>query len=267
MAIMHPSRVYPFNTLSEKKMYEALERQLPNKYEVFYSVSWYGKDEDKKRINSEADFIVVDREKGFVCIEVKGGLSYTHEGDNYIVTNGDGSKIIRNSSAFDQAENSMHYFHDKYEENFKSKYHGVYGFVVAFPFYRMKDRAGEFFQVPDVIIDLDDMDHCLENCIKKAFLYWQGRNRTSPELFVDSSKKKLCDMLKRFYSIEASKGAIIDAKQEELDRINSMQDSIINLLTNYRSFAMKGAAGTGNLGLLLRWHLMIALAMTERLYW
>ena len=50
MAIMHPSKVYRFRTMSEKALYEALRTQLSDKYEVFYSVSWYGKDEDKKRI-------------------------------------------------------------------------------------------------------------------------------------------------------------------------------------------------------------------------
>ncbi len=245
MAIMHPSKIYHFNTLSEKALYEALRTQLSDKYEVFYSVSWHGKDAERKRTNSESDFIVVDREKGFVCIEVKGGISYAHEGDSYVVVNGDGSKIVKNISAFEQAEKNMHYFHDIYEENYKNQYHGVYGFMAAFPFYEMKNRASEFFQVPDVIIDLNDMENNLEASIRKAFIYWQGRNKTSPELFVDSSKKKLCDMLKRVYSIEASKGALIEAKQEELDRINNTQESIINLLSNYKSFAMKGAAGTG----------------------
>lgn len=244
MAIMHPNKVYRFNTLSEKKFYDALKEQLSDKYEVFYSVSWHGKDDSQIRTNSESDFIIVDREKGFLCIEVKGGVSYTHENDRYIIKNNDGSEVVRRVSAFEQAEKSMHYFHDIYEENYKSDYHGVYGFIAAFPFYKMKDRAGEFFQVPEIILDLDDMNH-IEDTIRKAFIYWQGRNKTSPELFIDSSKKKLCDMLKRVYSIEASKGAFIDIKKEELERINNAQDSIINLLGNYQSFAIKGAAGTG----------------------
>ncbi len=245
MAIMHPSRVLDFNTFSEKVLYEALKKQLSDKYEVFYSVSWHSKDEQQKRINSESDFIVVDREKGYLCIEVKGGTSYTHEGDVYIVTNDDGAKVVKSISAFEQAEKSMHYFHDIYEQNYNNEYHGVYGFIAAFPFYKIKERAQEFFQVPEVIIDLDDMDDKLEEVIRRAFVYWQGKNRTAPELFVDSSKKKLCDMLKRTYSIEASKGAFIEAKQEELIRVNNTQDNIIKLLSNYKSYAMKGAAGTG----------------------
>ena len=47
--------IYHFNSLSEKKMFEALKSQLSNDYEVFYSVVWYSKDESGDRINSESD--------------------------------------------------------------------------------------------------------------------------------------------------------------------------------------------------------------------
>ncbi len=40
MAIMHPKYVYHFNSLSEQRLYNALKNQLPNNYEVFYSVVW-----------------------------------------------------------------------------------------------------------------------------------------------------------------------------------------------------------------------------------
>ena len=87
MAIMHPKYVYHFNSLSEETMYKALREQLSDDYEVFYSVVWYSKDENGDRINSESDFIIVDRNKGFICIEVKGGTKYVHENDKYIVYN------------------------------------------------------------------------------------------------------------------------------------------------------------------------------------
>ena len=89
MAIMHPKYVLHFNSLSEQRLYNALKNQLPNNYDVFYSVVWYSKDENNNRINSESDFIVVDQNKGFICIEVKGGIKYVHQDDKYIVYNAD----------------------------------------------------------------------------------------------------------------------------------------------------------------------------------
>ena len=246
MAIMHPKFVIKFNTLSEEKLYYAFKNQLSDNYEVFYSVTWYSKDQGGKRINSESDFIIVDREKGFLCIEVKGGIKYVHENDKYIVYNSNGDTIVKDISAFQQAENSMRYFLDLYETTYNMDYKGVYGFMSAFPMYEIKDEVEtNFNQVKDITIDMNDMNNNLEKCVRQAFLYWGNRNSYIEDLFTSESRKKLCDMLKRVYAIEASKGALIEYKNSELEKINEVQDNIINLLKNYKVFAMKGAAGTG----------------------
>lgn len=245
MAIMHPSYVFHFNSLSEKILFEALKSQLSNDYEVFYSIAWYSKDEMGNRINSEADFVIVDRNKGFICIEVKGGTKYVHENDRYIVYNSDGETIVKRISAFQQAENSMRYFLNNYENIYNAEYKGVYGFMAAFPNYEVKSNVEKYFnQVPETTIDINDMSN-LEECIRKSFIYWNKKNSTLSELFIEESRKKLCEMFKRTYAIEASKGALIEYKQTELEKINGVQDNIINLLSNYNEFAMKGAAGTG----------------------
>ena len=245
MAIMHPKYVYHFNSLSEETMYKALREQLSDDYEVFYSVVWYSKDENGDRINSESDFVIVDRNKGFICIEVKGGTKYIHENDKYIVYNSDGETIVKKISAFQQAENSMRYFLNNYEKIYNMEYKGVYGFIAAFPNYEIKSNVERYFnQVPETTIDINDMNN-LQECVRKSFLYWCRRNDSLPELFINESRKKLCEMFKRTYALEASKGALIEYKQSELDRINSVQHNIINLLSNYNEYAMKGAAGTG----------------------
>ncbi len=244
MAIMHPKAVWSFNSNSERIMYNALKEQLPDSYEVFYSVVWYDSD-NGKRVNSESDFIVMDQNKGFLCIEVKGGIEYKRENDKYIVMNADGERIVKNISAFEQAEKSMRYFKKCYEDTYNIEYKGVYGFMAAFPNYSMKDKVQErFYQVPEVTIDINDLDNLL-TCIRTAFVYWSRNNNTLSNLFVEQSRKNLVDLLKRTYAIEASKGALIDYKNKELEKINDVQQNIIMLLQNYKSFAMKGAAGTG----------------------
>ena len=245
MAIMHPKTIFRFNSASEEKMYKALKEQLSDNYEVFYSVVWYSKDQNNNRINSESDFIVVDRDKGFICIEVKGGEKYIHENDRYIVCNSNGENIVKKISAYQQAENSMRYFLNNYEKIYNIDYKGIYGFMAAFPNYEIKSHVEEYFnQVPDITIDLNDMNN-IENCIKRAFTYWCRKNSILMEMFVSESRKKLCDMFKRIYAIEASKGALIEYKNKELEKVNEVQNNIINLLRNYKTFAMKGAAGTG----------------------
>ena len=75
MAIMHPKYVYHFNSLSEQRLYNALKNQLPNNYEVFYSVVWYSKDEDNNRINSESDFVIVDQKRDSYVLKLRAELS------------------------------------------------------------------------------------------------------------------------------------------------------------------------------------------------
>ena len=244
MAIMHPKNAFDFNSNSERILYNELKKQLPDSYEVFYSVVWYDSD-NGKRVNSESDFIILDQNKGFLCIEVKGGVKYIRENDKYIVVTADGEKIVKDISAFEQAEKSMRYFKKCYEDTYNIEYKGVYGFMAAFPNYSMKETVKEkFYQVPDVTIDKNDLGDLL-TCIRKAFLYWSRNNNFLSNLFVEQSRKNLVALLKRTYAIEASKGALIDYKNKELEKINDVQQNIIMLLQNYKTFAMKGAAGTG----------------------
>ena len=77
MAVMHPVDIENYDyTPTEKDLYYALKEQLPDKYQVFYSVRWFETVENK-RIDSESDFLVFDPSFGFITIEVKGGTGIT----------------------------------------------------------------------------------------------------------------------------------------------------------------------------------------------
>lgn len=81
MAIMHPVDIENYTyTQTEKEMYIALRDQLPDKYQVFYSIRWFETNEDNRRIDSESDFLVFDPSFGFITIEVKGGTGIEVDG-------------------------------------------------------------------------------------------------------------------------------------------------------------------------------------------
>ena len=244
MAIMHPKNVIEFRNSTEKNFYRSLKEQLPDEYDVYYSVTWYDKI-DNKKINSEVDFIITHRTKGFLCIEVKGGSNIIHENDKYKIIDNYGDVIYeKNISPHEQAEKSMRYFYNLYEEIYHTKYGKVYGFMAAFPNFQIKQNSNSlFYQVPDTTIDYTDMK-CLKKSIDNAFFYF-GRNKEKHILSTENDIKNLNNMFKRVYAVEASKGALIDAKEKELEKINEIEDNIINLLMNYKTFAIKGAAGTG----------------------
>lgn len=173
---MHPKNVIEFKNSTEKNFYISLKEQLPDEYDVYYSVTWYDKI-DNKKINSEADFIITHRTKGFLCIEVKGGSSIIHEDDKYKIIDNYGDVIYeKNISPHEQAEKSMRYFYNLYEEIYNTKYNRIYGFMAAFPNFQIKqDSNSLFYQVSDTTIDHSDMKN-LKKSIDNAFLYF-GRNK------------------------------------------------------------------------------------------
>lgn len=92
MAKMHPLDLDNYDcTPTEREMYLAFKDQLPERFQVFYSVRWFETDLDNKRVDSECDFLVFDPSFGYITIEVKGGTGITIEDGNwYLEENYDG---------------------------------------------------------------------------------------------------------------------------------------------------------------------------------
>jgi len=58
---------------AEAKVYRALREKLPPEYVVFFQVGWILRREDEQAKDGETDFVVCHPERGYLCIEVKGG--------------------------------------------------------------------------------------------------------------------------------------------------------------------------------------------------
>ena len=88
MATMHPKDLSQYMpTDSERIVYQELKQQLPDTYNVFYSVKW-STYEHGRLIKSESDFIVESPDYGFLCLEVKGGSGVRVEGDTWYLEDG-----------------------------------------------------------------------------------------------------------------------------------------------------------------------------------
>lgn len=246
MAIMHPEDIENYkHTGSELKLYEALKEQLPEKDHVFFSVRWFDK-VDGVRVDSECDFLVFDPGFGFLTIECKGGTGIAIENNHWTLSEkdeaGNSSKRELKKSPFAQAENSMRYFYDYFSNEFLQTFNGVYGFAVAFPNYAVNQKV-ESAADQELIIDMRHMSG-LAHRINEIFHYWRGkRNNKVP--FSSDQKQKFISLVNKRISISAAAGALIPIKEREFKKINYVQDSIIDFLTNYRQVQIVGGAGTG----------------------
>lgn len=247
MAVMHPVDLENYNyTATEKEMYYALKEQLSDKFQIFYSIRWFDTDHNNKRIDSECDFLVFDPAFGFLTIEVKGGVGVEIEdGSWYLIEDYEGDKESRRKlkcSPYEQAEKSMRHFHDYFVEEFNQNFRGVYGCAVAFPRYVVHGSLAH--EAPEeTTIDLRNMQN-LPKKINEIFHYWKNkRNITTP--FLAEQRQKFISSINKRISMSAAAGALIPIKEKEFEKINFLQNSILDILYHYHQVQLVGGAGTG----------------------
>ena len=246
MAVMHPVDIENYNyTPTERALYYALKEQLPDKYQVFYSVRWFETVENK-RIDSESDFLVFDPSFGFITIEVKGGTGITVNNgkwtliENYSPSNSSSREL--KCSPYEQAEKSMRHFRNYFVSEYNQEYNGVYGFAVAFPRYAISSQLAQDAP-PEITIDLKDMSTIREK-INRIFHYWKNKRNISIPFSAEQRNRFLTAINKQI-SMSAAAGALIPIKEKEFSKIDFVQDSILDCLYNYRQVQIVGGAGTG----------------------
>ena len=246
MAIMHPTDIENYDyTPTEKEMYYALKQQLPDKYQVFYSIRWF-ETSNKKRVDSESDFLVFDPSFGFITIEVKGGTGITVSDGTWTLIEdygwGESSSRDLKCSPYEQAEKSMRHFHDYFVNEFNQSFNGVYGFCVAFPRYAIDSQLAQEAP-PELTIDLNDMQSLYAK-INAVFHYWKNKRNISIP-FSAEQRTRFITAINKQISMSAAAGALIPIKEKEFSKIDFVQDSILDCLFNYKQAQIVGGAGTG----------------------
>lgn len=242
MAIMYPSSIDDYNaTESEKKFFNILKEFLPDSYRVFYSIRWFS-EKDGIRKDSECDFLILDPTLGYISVEVKGGLGIEKDGDQWKLILEDNEYRKLDRSPYLQAEESMRYFKEYYEEQYGFFYKGVYGFAVAFPNYNINHNLG--IGTPKILtLDYRDMSN-LEHRIREIFNYWKGANHNFIA-FSKDQQKKFVNLIHKRVSLSAAAGALIEYRHKQLNQINRVQDNYIYFLSNFNQVYITGGAGTG----------------------
>ena len=241
MAIMHPASIPPNKVNSEIRFFNACKEQLSDKFHVFYSVRWYTTN-NGVREDSECDFLVFNPDYGFLCIEVKGGTGITVDGDHWYLHDNHGGRSLK-KSPYTQAEDSMRFFKDYYEEELETTYSGVYGNAVAFPNFSV--TAPLTVSSPlELTIDINDMPN-LSKRITELFRYFRGRKAGQTSFLSPDSQKKFIQLIRRRVALSIAAGALIQDKEIELAGINQTQETVIDLLTHYSRAFIIGGAGTG----------------------
>ena len=242
MAIMHPAQIPEvYHAYSEVKFFNACKEQLSDRYHVFYSVRWYSTN-NGIREDSECDFLIFNPDYGFLCVEVKGGTGMrVEDGVWYLVDHDSERKLKR--SPYDQAEQSMRFFKDYYEDEVEAQFTGVYGCAVAYPNYIINSPI-TISSPMETTIDLSAMND-LQKRVTEIFRYFRNQRRGASSFLSPDSQKKFISVVNKRIALSISAGALIQDKERELLEINRTQDTVIDLLAHYPKAFIVGGAGTG----------------------
>jgi len=243
MAIMYPKNIDEYlPTESERIVYYSLKNNLPDSYEVFYSVKWTTFENGSVH-KSESDFVVTSPEYGFLCLEVKGGSKLRIEDNIWYVEDTFHGERKLSKSPYDQAEKSMYYLFNTYSNKYNMKYSGIYGAGAVFPFYPVKKDEIIDNRNRICTIDCNDMNHIYEK-IKQMFRFWAGTNY-GRRFYSTEQHHALMELIRERIAISAAAGALVEYKNQQLNVINRVQDNYIYFISNVKQFYVRGGAGTG----------------------
>ncbi len=100
---LHPEEI---QNPGERAVARVLVEQLPRRVEVFHSFNWLSRDRRGTIREGECDFVLLDRKRGVLFVEVKGG-SLVFDGREW-VREVRGEMRFLNKDPFAQATQCMH---------------------------------------------------------------------------------------------------------------------------------------------------------------
>lgn len=240
---MYPKNINEYMpTDSERIVYQELKNQLPDSFDVFYSVSWTSYNAGRL-VKSEADFVVASPDYGFLCLEVKGGNSVRIEDNVWYLSDAVHGERKLNMSPYDQAEKNMYYFNKVFSNKYNMRYSGTFGAGVVFPFYPIGEDVEISNRDRECTIDSNDLNNLYDR-IKKMFRLWGGASY-GRRFYPISQHNAFLELIRDRLAISAAAGALVRYKDQQLNVINRVQDNYIYLLSNVKQFYMRGGAGTG----------------------
>lgn len=239
---MYPKNLSEYMpTQSEIIVFNKLKDELPDSYEVFYSVGW-NSFEKGYHIQSEADFIILNPDFGFLVLEVKGGDVRVQNNEWYI---SDSFSVERrlSCSPYEQAERSMYHFSNRYGRKYHSKYRGVYAAGVVFPFCMFDDKFVLNNRSRECTIDANDLDNIYEK-INRIFRVWKKQNKDN-KLYKSYQHDLLKNLIRENIAISAASGALTKYKEKQFAIVNRVQDNYVYFIKDINRFMVRGGAGTG----------------------
>ena len=239
MARMYPQPIRP-DTLSnaERELYAKFQRQLPDDFVVFHSVSWQVRDTTSGVRDGETDFVVAHPDFGILIVEVKGGrISYDGRTGQWFSND----NLIKDP--FKQGREAKYSLLAKLKElSYWSNRWVTVGYAAAFPDVTVKGNLR--LDAPrELILDAANMVN-LETWVSQALGYLQGQRPDDHPLGMRGINE-LVALLSPSWDLRPLLSAEIEREEQVLTRLTEEQFILLDFLGRRRRVAISGCAGSG----------------------
>jgi hypothetical protein len=241
--LIHQDRREDSRYRAEVKLYDALDRQLPPGWYVFYDVGWLNRlRPDRPLRDGQTDFILAHPSLGVLVTEVKGGgIRFDALRQQWISTDADGiDHDIKNP--FQQAKDSKYTLIEKLRELpvlqkvFVELHHAVVFPDCDRPAAKINEEA-----YPEIIIGRQDM-HRLAERLGEILKHSRGeRPFEHGKAIIDGLEFLLCRSVKLPNPLQSQ----LDAEHREIQTLTNSQVNTLALLQRVRRVALGGGAGSG----------------------
>ena len=232
---------------AEAKVYRAFRDQLPDDYVVFFQVGWILRREHQQARDGEADFMICQAAKGYVCIEVKGG------GVGFDAVSGEWYSIDRNDFKHRIKDPVAQALRAKYSVLSKLNEHPRWGELRIrnvirghAAFFPDIGSAGAVARpdLPSRLIGTEpDLQHA-GGWIEAVFDYWHNEDPGQEPLGARG-----LEVIRQVFGRSFEVRPLISSRlrQDERIRLRLTNDQlrVLDLLRSQRRAAISGGAGTG----------------------
>lgn len=243
MARTHPRRIAFTKSRAEREVFEALQRALPDTYDVLHHVSWVQRRRGAGAGDGEADFVIVHPERGVLVLEVKGGrVRYDATEGRWFSRPTDGDRDFDIRDPFQQATDGKHDLRRWLQgvPGWRREW-GPFGHAVAFPDGLL--RGTPLPQTdPRIVIDAGDLttEDRLRAKIEAAYEFWSdGRHLDA------MGARRVVEALAHDLEIRQPLGLAVDEADRDILRLSDQQFGVLRTLAGARRVAISGPAGSG----------------------
>lgn len=225
--------------MGEHQLYENFKK-LSDDYIIFHSVEWLKKNKNVRF--GESDYVIFNKNRGIICLEVKHGGIKSKDGRLYQLNRKTNESFQINP--MEQANRSKYYFIDKLKPIFNQ-----YGF--NYPIHSVVwltginrnelrgnlphnywDNGNTFFQ--DNIVDLS-------KTFDKIYKFFNMEKLQVPKLLSNKIRDALLPEFHAFPSLQN----VINQNDYQFNRMTREQNYLLDYLEEQKSAAIQGGAGTG----------------------